>query len=247
MNSLERFVLSDGIAKSAWGTPTMGQVGQGALWGADVATDFMPVIGGVKNLGKAVYHGAKGQWGNMLGDVGMAGLGMLGLGGVGRAAKGVGMAAKWMPKFKGLAEAAPTIAKGVGGLAEGAGALGRGIMAPSRLANQKFLSTGVGRAVASGRGQLTSGLGGFGATHMGGKLNEASELARQGDQQNVSNVQDMLQNIHQQPVFNNPVYSGGGVNPNYADVNPDRIGAPEERPSIASQLLGPAMRYFTGS
>ena len=219
MTGLERFVFADGLIKKAWGAA---DVGKGALMGADIATDFMPVIGGVKNIGKGIYHAARGQWGSALADAGMAGLGMLGLGGIGRAAKGIGWAAKMAPKLKGVAEAAPTLAKGVSAVGSGMGALGRSIMAPSRLANAKFLETGVGRAVASGRGQLTSGIGGFGAMHMGNKLQEASDVARQGEQQNIENMQGMLEKIHQQPVFNNPMYAGAGMNPNYADVSPMR-------------------------
>ncbi len=252
MTSIERFVLADGITKRAWGEFAKGFFGGegGSTAGnvAGLATDFLPVVGGVKQLGQAAFQASQGNWGKALSNTGFGALGLIGAGAIGKGLKGVGMLSRLGKPLGAMAtKAAPTLAPALG---KGVGRLGAAIGAPGNfLGKQLTKMPVVGRGVSAINANPGKTLaGGYVAGTMGNKLNDAAEIARQGDKQNVEGMQNMLSDIHQNPVFNNPLYSGGGRNPNYADVNPSGMGAPEQ-PSgmqMAGQLLGPALHYFTG-
>ncbi len=189
MNGTERLQLV--MVKRAWRPtmPSMGAVGRGGLFAADVATDFMPVVGGIKNLGKGLYHAAKGQWGTALGDMGMAALGTFGMAGAARVGKLGLMGAKYLP----------TATKAM-----------RAINAPGRaVAGKMMQNPGIigktTRTLSNNAGKST--LGAFGVTALGGHFQGISDDVARATNQSQAGMQNMLQQIHQSPVFHNPMYA----------------------------------------
>ncbi len=202
MNSLERFVLADGFTKRSWGPwSDDSSVGQSTLPGIGlrIGAGFLPGVGAVLPAGDAINDFSHGRIGSGLLNTGLAGLGVFGLGGVGgAAAKGLGFgaraaglgaraagtAARVGTRF---AEAAPTMAKGFN-------MAGRTFSRARGAYNQPFEALSKTRfgaplnAASKWTGahpwKSTVGIGAAGA--MGNKLDEASAIARQGDNQNVA-------------------------------------------------------------
>ena len=89
-----------------------------AMMAADLGLGFVPVVGSIWNGGRALWHAAHGNWGDAAMNASMAGLSMIGAGGVAGAAMKGGAAG--VKALSGGAKVLHGAAQGTGMVAKGA-------------------------------------------------------------------------------------------------------------------------------